>query len=122
MKQISRIEDRLIEFSGLAIEISYSLPHTSQGKHLSNQLYRSASSVSLNYGEAMAAESRRDFIHKMKVSLKELRETHVCLKLIRRLSMTSLKKDLEFSIDECDQLIAIFVASVKTAIKNSPHM
>ena len=119
MKPLSRIEDRLIEFSGLAIEISYSLPETPQGRHISNQLFRASSSAALNYGEALAGESRRDFIHKMKISLKELRETLICLKLIKRVSMSKSTKDLEMAIDECDQLIAIFVASVKTAVKNS---
>ena len=119
MKPISRIEDRLVEFSGIAIELSYSLPDTPQGKHISNQLYRAASSASLNYGEALGGESCRDFIHKMKISLKELRETLICLKLIRRVAMTKSINELEMAIDECDQLISIFVASIKTVVKNS---
>jgi four helix bundle protein len=76
------LEERLITFSVLIIEIVNEMPNTKAGNHLSGQLVRSGTSVSLNYGEAQSGESRRDFIHKMKVVLKELRESFVCLKII----------------------------------------
>ena len=76
------LEERLIEFSVLIIEIVNQMPNSKAGNHLSGQLVRSGTSVSLNYGEAQSAESRKDFIHKIKVILKELRETFVCLKII----------------------------------------
>ena len=76
------LEERLIEFSVLIIEIVNEMPNSKAGSHLSKQLVRSGTSVSLNYGEAQSAESPRDFIHKMKVILKELRESFICLKLI----------------------------------------
>ena len=78
------LEERLIEFAVLIIEIVNEIPSSKAGNHLSGQLVRSGTSGALNYGEAQSAESRRDFIHKMKVILKELRETLVCLKIIHR--------------------------------------
>ena len=68
------LEERLIDFSVLIIEIINEMPNSKAGNHLSGQLVRSGTSVSLNYGEAQSGESRKDFIHKMKVVLKELRE------------------------------------------------
>lgn len=76
------LEERLINFSVLIIEIVNEVSNTKAGNHLSRQLVRCGTSVSLNYGEAQSGESRKDFIHKMKVVLKELRETFVCLKII----------------------------------------
>ena len=75
---------------------------------------RSGTSPAPNYGEAQSAESRRDFIHKMKIALKELRETLIWLQIIERKELCDPKKLAEI-VDECDQLIAIFVKSVKTA-------
>ncbi len=76
------LEERLICFSVLIIEIVNEMPNSKAGNHLSGQLVRSGTSASLNYGEAQSAESKKDFIHKMKVILKELRETYVCLKIM----------------------------------------
>jgi len=73
--RIFDLEDRLIDFSVSVIKIADQLPKTYTGKHLGAQIVRSGTSPALNYGEAQSAESRRDFIHKMKISLKELRET-----------------------------------------------
>ena len=73
------LEDRLVEFSVLIIDIVNEIPRSKAGNHLSGQLVRSGTSVSLNYGEAQSGESRKDFIHKIKIILKELRETFVCL-------------------------------------------
>jgi four helix bundle protein len=78
------LEDRLVEFSVFIIEIINEIPNSKAGNHLSGQLVRSGTSVSLNYGEAQSGESRRDFIHKLKIVLKELRETFVALKIIHR--------------------------------------
>ena len=74
----------MIEFSVLIIEIVNETPNSKAGNHLTGQLVRSGTSVALNYGEAQSAESKNDFIHKMKVILKELRETFICLKIIHR--------------------------------------
>ena len=86
------------------------------GNHLANQIIRSGTSVSLNYGEAQGAESRKDFIHKMKIILKELRETHICLRIIQQAKLYQ-KSDSTLSriIAENDELISIFVRSVDTA-------
>lgn len=111
------LEERLIDFSSLIIYITESLPNSRLGSHLAGQMIRSGTSVSLNYGEAQSAESRKDFIHKIKVVLKELRETLVCLKLIRKRALIRTEK-LDKAIQENNELISIFVASVKTTMKN----
>ncbi len=108
------LEERLIDFAARCIKIAASLPSSRAGCHLSDQLTRNGTSPALNYGEAQAAESRKDFIHKMKVSLKELRETHVCLQIIVRAELLSGEK-LTPLMSEVDELIAIFVTSIKTA-------
>ncbi len=113
-----KLEDRLIDFAVLIIEIVNEMPNTKAGNHLSGQLVRSGTSPALNYGEAQSAESRKDFIHKIKVVLKELRESFVCLKIIfkARLYKTNIK--IEIALKENDELISIFVKSVETAQKN----
>jgi four helix bundle protein len=113
------LEERLISFSTLIIKIVNKMPTDKVGGHLSGQLVRSGTSVSLNYGEAQSGESRRDFIHKIKIVLKELRETFVCLKLIKRSHLLKDETKLDKAIDENDQLIAIFVKSVETAQRNN---
>lgn len=87
------LEDRLIEFAAMIIEITESLLNTRAGNHLAGQIVRSGTSPALHYGEAQSAESRNDFIHKLKVLLKELRETNAALKLIKRVNLSS-KPDL----------------------------
>lgn len=78
------LEERLIDFASFIIDVSEALPKTFAGNHLGNQLLRSGTSPALHYSEAQAAESHADFIHKMKVCLKELRETYNCLRLISK--------------------------------------
>ena len=85
------LEDRLIEFAVKIIQLAESLPNTSAGRHISGQILRSGTSPAPNYGEAQAAESRSDFIHKMKVCLKELRETKVWLKMIVKANLNYFK-------------------------------
>ena len=80
-------------------------------------MVRSATSPALHYGEAQSAESRNDFIHKMKVCLKELRETYNCLRLIKKKNWYNEAK-LQVLITENNELISIFVSSLKTAQKN----
>ena len=81
---IYNLEERLIEFACAIVEIVGMIPKNIIGNHFSGQLIRSGSSPALNYAEARDAESKNDFIHKMKIVLKELRETYVCLKIIDR--------------------------------------
>ena len=81
------LEDRLIHFAVRIIHVAESLPKTKAGNHIAGQLIKCGTSPAPNYGEAQDAESRADFIHKMKVSLKELRETRVWLLIIRKASL-----------------------------------
>ena len=113
------LEDRLIDFAVRIIRIAESLPKTKIGNHIAGQIIRSGTSPSPNYGEAQSAESRSDFIHKMKLSLKELRETRVWLLMIIRANLIKPASKLELLIDENNQLISIFVKSIDTARRKS---
>jgi len=108
------LQDRLIKFAVRVIGIVESLPDSKAGKHVASQLVRAGTAPAPNYGEAQSAESRRDFIHKMKVALKELRETLVWLQIIEQKPLCDPKRMNEI-IAECDELIAIFVKSITTA-------
>ena len=111
------LEDRLIDFAARCIKVSEALPVSKAGQHLAGQLCRSGSFPALNYGEAQGAESRKDFIHKMKISLKELRETSVCLRIVVKAEMITLD-NLQPLRSEANELISIFVTSINTAKKN----
>lgn len=112
------LEERLIDFTVLIIEIINGIKKNKAGNHIANQLIRCGTSVSLNYGEAQAGESRKDFIHKMKIVLKELKETFVCLKIVKRADLYSNKPKLEYALKENNELISIFFTSISTAQKN----
>ena len=112
------LEERLIDFSVLIIEIVNDMPNSKVGNHLSGQLVRSGTSVSLNYGEAQSGESRKDFIHKMKIVLKELRETFICLKIIHKTKLYKTEAKITKAKKENDELISIFVKSIETAQNN----
>jgi len=118
MAKKNDLEERLIQFAILVIEIADGLPKVGAGYILSGQMIRSSTSSALNYGEAQAAESPRDFLHKLKVVLKELRETYINLRIVngRKLYKDPLK--LDTALQENDELIAIFTASILTAKKN----
>ena len=109
------LEGRLIDFAVSIIEVGRALPKTRVGNHIAGQLVRCGTSPAPNYGEAQGAESRSDFIHKMKVCLKELRETRVWLVMIVRAGLVKLASKLDSLIDENNQLISIFVKSIQTA-------
>ena len=108
------LEERLIEFAVRVVGVVEALPDTKAGNHIARQLVRSGTSPAPNYGEAQSAESRRDFLHKMKIALKALRETLIWLKIIERKPLCEPQRMTEI-VRECDELIAIFVKSVKTA-------
>jgi four helix bundle protein len=114
-----QLEERLINFAVLIIEIVESMPDTRSANHLGGQLLRSGTSPALNYGEAQSAESRNDFIHKMKICLKELRESFIGLKIVFRTQLFTSVDGLQFALKENDELIAIFVKSTKTAYENN---
>ncbi len=109
------LEDRLIDFAINIDDVVEKLPSNKLGKYISGQMIRSGTSPALNYGEAMAAESTKDFIHKMKIILKELRETYICFKIIKRKPLIANFSDYQYIYMENDELIAIFVASIRTA-------
>jgi len=109
------LEERLIDFAVRVIQLAESLPKTKAGSHISGQLIRCGTSPASNYGEAQGAESRHDFIHKMKVCLKELRETRIWLLLVERTNLMKSSSKLEALIAENNELISIFVKSIKTA-------
>ena len=112
------LEERLIDFAVVIADIVEGLPNTRLGNYVAGQIVRSGCSPALNYGEAQSAESRNDFIHKMKVILKELRESLISLKIIERKSLYDTAK-IVVAKDECNQLVAIFVKSIETAKKNN---
>jgi len=113
------LDERLIAFAGRVVEVVSALPKTQVGKHLGGQLLRSGTSPMANYAEAQGAESRKDFVHKMKVCLKELRETLAWLKLIQRRHLLGASEKTEPIVVECDELVSIFVACVNTARDSS---
>ena len=111
------LEDRLIDFTIIINDVIDTLPNTRLGNYLAGQMIRSGTSPALHYGEAQSAESTADFIHKMKVILKELRETLIGLKLIRKKKLSKDELLVETAIKENDELVAIFVTSINTAKK-----
>jgi len=118
MKNAELLENRIIDFTVSIIKISKSLPKTVIGDYLSGQIIRSSISPALNYAEARDAESRKDFIHKMKIVLKELRETMVALKIISKLNLSKEVETIKSATNENNELISIFVKSIETAKKN----
>jgi len=112
------LDERLIDFAVSIIKIVESMPRTRAANHLAGQLIGSGTSPSLNYGEAQSAESRKDFIHKIKIILKELRESYNTLRIIHK-SKLYKDEDLVLSaIKENNELICIFVKSQDTALEN----
>ena len=107
------LEERLIDFAVLIVKTVDSLPKTYAGNHLGNQLLRSGTSPALQYGEAQGAESKKDFVHKMGIALKELRESKNNLRILIK---SELLKD-EKTFKECSELVAIFTKSIETAKK-----
>jgi four helix bundle protein len=114
----AELQLRLQKFACDCLKISEIIPSTVGGRHVAGQLVRSGTSPALHYGEALAAESRRDFVHKMKVCLKELHEAKSTLILVEMMQWILYAK-LNSVIKEADELISIFTASIKTAIRNS---
>jgi four helix bundle protein len=108
------LEDRLVDFAVAVIGVVEELPNTKAGNHIGGQLMRSGTSPAPNYGEARSAESTRDFVHKMKILLKELRETRIWLRIIDRRKLGD-SRVLPAVIGECNELISIFLSSMRTA-------
>lgn len=114
------LEDRVIDFAVSIVNIVEEIKNNYSGNYYGNQLIRSSGSPALNYGEARSAESHKDFVHKMGICLKELRESHNCLKIIFRANLFIGDKEKILKVlDENNQLISIFVASIKTSKNNN---
>jgi len=111
------LEERLLAFSVRIIKIVEQLPNTRTGNHVADQMLKSGTSPYPNHGEAQAAESPKDFVHKLRISLKELRETQRWLKLIQKVPLIKKPELLNDLLDETEELIKIFVTSIKTAEK-----
>ncbi|MBS1599167.1 MAG: four helix bundle protein [Bacteroidetes bacterium] len=112
------LEERLIEFSSRIINVVEELPQTRTGNYIAGQLIRCGLAPCLLYGEAQSAESRTDFIHKMKIVTKKLKETRVCLKLIRKRALIKSSRLNDIMMED-ESLIAIFSKSIETAKKNN---
>ena len=113
------VQDRLIDYAVRIITLSEALPETRAGKHVSSQIMRSGTSPAPNYGEAQSAESKADFVHKLKVALKELRETEMWLKIILKAKMVKPVSKLTPLLQETDELVAILFTSIETAKKRN---
>ncbi len=111
------LQERLVDYAVRIIKLSEALPETKAGKHVSTQILRSGTSPAPNYGEAQSAESKADFVHKLKVALKELRETEIWLKIIAKAKMVRSRSLIVPLLQETDELIAILFTSVETAKK-----
>jgi four helix bundle protein len=112
------LEERLLDLAATIIRLSDSLPRSPAGSHIADQLIRSGTSPMAHHGEAQSAESRKDFIHKISIALKELRETHRWLKLIHRVPLIKDLDRLSPILQETEELIRIFNASLTTARRN----
>jgi four helix bundle protein len=110
------IQERLIDFASDVIQFTSRLPKTPAGKHIAGQLLRSGTSPAPNYSEARAAESSNDFVHKLKIVLKELNETNVWLKITKKSKMVN-EEDIIDLYNECGELSKIINASIKTVIR-----
>lgn len=111
------LEERLLEFAVAIIRLAEQLSPTRAGNHVAGQLLRSGTSPLPNHAEAQAAESVEDFIHKLKICLKELKESLRWLRLIQRVPLVTPAVDVETLLQETDELIRIFSASIRTAQK-----
>ena len=118
-ERIFDLEERLLEYANNIIKLVEALPNTRSGNHIGNQLLKSGTAPYAHHGEAQAAESNNDFVHKMSIGLKELRESSRWLKLVEKSQM--LKNKIEWikeMIAETEELIKIFFKSIQTAKSN----
>ena len=111
------LEERLLEYAAAIIRLVEKLPNTRAGNHVAGQLLRCGTSALPNHGEAQAAESAGDFVHKLSICLKELRESLRWLRLIQRVPLLKSEPLLASLLRETDELIRIFVSSIRTARK-----
>ena len=113
------LEDRFVDYTCRMIDVVEGLPSTRAGNYIAGQLIRSCHSPTFNYSEVQAAESPKDFVHKMSVVLKELKECRTALKIIRKKELIKPISNLEDVYKETEELIAITAKSISTAKKNN---
>ncbi len=118
-EDVPKLEDRLFDFAVEVVRVVNALPRTTAGRHVGGQLLRSGTSSAANYEEACAAESRADFIHKLRIALKELRESRFWLRLIKHAELKS-GVDCRSALSEAEQLCKIVAQSIITAKSNAP--
>ena len=111
----SELEDRLIAFAVNIIQLSDGIKLSIGSRNLAEQIVRSSSSTALNYGEAQSAESGKDFVHKLGICLKEMRETFINLRIIDGAKLHAYQQLLNQLKTECNELISIFVKSIETS-------
>ena len=115
-EKANEIEERLIDFAVRVIKVADALPKSPAGKHIASQLLRAGTSPAPNYAEARGAESNADFVHKLRISLKELNESCVWLRMVCRAELMKSER-LDDLIDENQQLCRVLNASVTTATR-----
>ena len=113
------LEGRLLAFATTVCKLSGKLLRTQPGRHICDQLMRSSTGAAANYAEARGGESNRDFIHKLKLTLKELREALFWLSLVSNLELVT-ESQMDRTHQEANELISIFVVSISTARRHSP--
>ena len=111
------LEHRFVDYTCRMINVVEALPNTRAGNYIAGQLIRSCHSPTFNYGEAQAAESPKDFVHKMGIIFKELKECRTALKVIRKKEMIKPVLKLDGVYSETEELIAIIGKSISTAKK-----
>jgi len=116
------LEERLLAYAADIIRLVDDLPTTRAGNHIASQLLRSGTSSLPNHGEAQAAESRSDFVHKLSLCLKELKESRRWLRLTQRVALVASAGRVDAVLAETEELIRIFAASIRTAkARGSPQ-
>lgn len=113
------LEERLLEYSADIIRLTETMRRTQAGIHVAGQLLRSGTSALPNHGEAQAAESAADFVHKMSICLKELRESRRWLRLTQRVPLVKTASSVDPVLRETEESIRIFYASIATAKKRT---
>ena len=112
------LEERLMEFAVRVIRVTESMNRSSAGVDVADQLLRSATSPYGHHGEAEGAESRDDFVHKLRICYKELREARRWLRLVQRTPLVKKPELLAAIVTEAEELVRIFAASIRTATAN----
>ena len=115
------LNERLIDFAVLIISLYGEITKSPAGIYLADHMMRAGISPSLHYGEAQGAESRKDFIHKLGILIKELRESLNAMKVIQKAKLIKSNQQIDSVIKECIELISIFNKSIDTAKKNSDN-